>query len=41
MRAGHPMSWGILTSGTVLDGEPYPRQPPMGKQRPCVLGELC
>ena len=22
--AGHPDSWGLLTGGTVLDGEPYP-----------------
>jgi hypothetical protein len=24
MRPGHPVSWGALTSGTVLDGLPYP-----------------
>lgn len=24
LPAGHPASWGALTSGTVLEGAPYP-----------------
>lgn len=24
LAAGHPVSWGLLTAGTVLDGTPYP-----------------
>ena len=24
LAAGHPVSWGLLTAGTVLDGAPYP-----------------
>jgi len=24
LRAGHPLSWGLLTRGTRLQGEPYP-----------------
>ena len=24
MPAGHPLTWGLLTAGTVLDGAPYP-----------------
>ncbi len=24
LPAGHPRSWGAITAGTVLDGEPYP-----------------
>ncbi len=23
-QAGHPLTWGMLTAGTVLDGEAYP-----------------
>ncbi len=23
-QAGHPVTWGLLTAGTVLDGEAYP-----------------
>ena len=23
-QAGHPLTWGLLTAGTVLDGERYP-----------------
>ncbi len=23
-QAGHPITWGLLTAGTVLDGEAYP-----------------
>jgi hypothetical protein len=23
LPAGHPLSWGLLTAGTVLDGAPY------------------
>ncbi len=24
LPAGHPRSWGVITSGTVLEGVPYP-----------------
>ena len=24
LRAGHPVTWGIITAGTLLDGEIYP-----------------
>lgn len=24
MAAGHPVTWGLLTAGTVLEGTPYP-----------------
>ena len=24
LPAGHPLSWGLLTNGTVLDGAEYP-----------------
>lgn len=24
MPAGHPVTWGLLTVGTVLEGTPYP-----------------
>ena len=27
LRAGHPLSWGLLTAGTLLEGVPYPWPP--------------
>jgi hypothetical protein len=38
---GHPVAWAVLVEGTCLAAVPYPRQPPMGHTRTCVVGELC
>lgn len=29
MPAGHPTSWGAITAGTLLDGDPYPHPVPI------------
>lgn len=34
LRAGHPITWGLLTNGTLLDGAPFVPLPPI---RPEVL----
>lgn len=28
LPAGHPITWGVLTDGTVLEGAPYDYRPP-------------
>lgn len=28
LPAGHPVTWGLLTDGTVLEGAPYDYRPP-------------
>lgn len=35
LPAGHPISWGLLTQGTVLEGTPYPdpEMSPRGQTR--------
>jgi hypothetical protein len=41
LPAGHPVAWTVLVEGTSLAETPYPKQPPMGHARVCVLGEVC
>lgn len=38
LPAGHPVSWGAITSGTVLDGVAYPL-PPMTRAAPTPRAE--
>jgi hypothetical protein len=38
MPAGHPVSWGAITAGTVLDGAAYPFPPPGPLEDEAPLG---
>ncbi len=33
LPAGHPLSWGLLTQGTLLHGTAYPPPPPPAPER--------
>jgi len=33
LRAGHPLSWGLLTEGTLLEGSLYPWPPVAAEER--------
>jgi len=34
MKPGHPVSWAVLTAGTLLEGDAYPPPKPIGHRWP-------
>ena len=37
LPAGHPVSWGAIIAGTVLDGDAYPFPPPGPVEEDCWM----